>query len=496
LGANAFQNESAELLSRNNPVGRNLRAEALTRQSDERERPQTTKAEPEKSYDERYVDSDGERFDNAEAAAEYNLQKRLPAGATQLPVERYQIALDHMSKMAKYSTAGNPLLPPGQKGSQATPEASLGTWSNLGPGNVGGRTRSIAIDPTNPNTIFAGAVTGGVWKSTNGGASWFPTSDLMANLNVSTLAMDPGDAKTLYAGTGEQSTGWPGNGIFKSTDSGISWNQLPATANNSNFSDVSRVVVSPGNSQRVYAATDSGVWRSTDGGTSWTQVLVPSGCTDLAIRTDVTGKASDYLFAACGVPSQTTIYRNTNANGSGPWDMVLTEANMGRSSVAFAPSNQNTVYVLSSDLTGPYGRGSLHAVFRSTTGGGTGSWTARVRNNDAVKINTLLLSYCDGSGSQGYYDQTIAVDPVNENRVWVGGIDLYRSDDCFSSSIRRRWQQNDVCGQRRRNFQDGRHDGRSANNALRLFCLPRMRELRQVKYQLCGYSVLSRSAIP
>jgi photosystem II stability/assembly factor-like uncharacterized protein len=241
--------------------------------------------------------------------------------------------------------------------------------------------------------------------------------------------MDPGDAKTLYAGTGEQSTGWPGNGIFKSTDSGISWNQLPATANNSNFSDVSRVVVSPGNSQRVYAATDSGVWRSTDGGTNWTQVLVPSGCTDLAIRTDVTGKASDYLFAACGVPSQTTIYRNTNANGSGPWDMVLTEANMGRSSVAFAPSNQNTVYVLSSDLTGPYGRGSLHAVFRSTTGGGTGSWTARVRNNDAVKINTLLLSYCDGSGSQGYYDQTIAVDPVNENRVWVGGIDLYRSDD-------------------------------------------------------------------
>ena len=347
-------------------------------------------------------------------------------------MERYQAALEHMAKMRRYSTASNQLIASRQEAGQDLPAASLGTWSSLGPGNIGGRTRSIVIDPTNPNTMFAGAVTGGVWKTINAGASWNPTSDLIANLNVSTLAMDPANPGTLYAGTGEELPGWPGNGIFKSANGGASWTQLTATANNSFFFYVKRVVVSPSSSQRVYAATNSGVWRSIDGGTNWTQVLtanISGGCTDLAIRTDATGMISDYIFAACGLSDQATVYRNTSANGAGSWDAVVTEANMGRTSLAIAPSNQNTIYALSADLSGPYGRGSLHAVFRSTTGGGAGSWTARVRNTDANKMNTLLLSYCDGSGSQGFYDETIAVDPVNENRVWVGGINLFRSDD-------------------------------------------------------------------
>lgn len=391
-----------------------------------------TEALQESSLQNREPTEDRDRFDDPGAAAEYYRLTRLPTGATELPMERYQEALVHMAQMRRYSTASNQLVPSRKEAGQDMPEASLGTWSSLGPGNIGGRTRAIVIDPTNPNSMFAAAVTGGVWKTINAGASWFPTSDLIANLNVSTLAMDPANPATLYAGTGEELPGWPGNGLFKTTNGGASWTQLTATANNSSFFYVKRVVVSPSSGQRVYAATNSGVWRSIDGGTSWTQVLtlnISGGCTDLAIRTDTTGKVSDYIFAACGLSDQATIYRNTNANGAGTWDAVLTEANMGRTSLALAPSNQNTIYALSADLTGPYGRGSLHAVFRSTTGGGSGSWTARVRNTDPNKMNTLLLSYCDGSGSQGFYDQAIAVDPVNENRIWVGGINLFRSDD-------------------------------------------------------------------
>ena len=399
-----------------------------------------TEAQRENSLQDRDTDSNGDRFEDPEARAEFYRLKRVPVGATGLPMGRYQAALDHMAKMRRYSTASNQFLPSKQEAGQTTLEA-LGTWTSLGPGNIGGRTRAIVIDPSNSNTMFAAAVAGGVWKSTNGGTSWFPTSDLIANLATCSLAMDHSNPNVLYAGTGEpySGSGVRGNGIFKTTDGGASWTQLGATANNSNFYYVNHIVISPSNSQRLYAATSTGVWRSIDGGAYWTLVLNPNisyGCTDLTIRTDAKGQTSDWLFAACGIFSQATVYRNTNAAGAGTWDAVLTEANMGRTSLALAPSNQETVYALSSDLTDLYARYALHAVFRSTSGGALGSWTARVRNTDTNQLNTLLLTNvflaCANPPyfySQGSYDNVIAVDPTNENRVWVGGINIFRSDD-------------------------------------------------------------------
>jgi hypothetical protein len=262
----------------------------------------------------------------------------------------------------------------------------------------------------------------------------------MANLAVNSLAMDPGNHATLYAGTGEgyyNIDAIRGAGIFKTTNSGGSWSQL-ANTNNSNFQYVNDVVVSPLSSSRVYAATRTGIWRSTDSGTNWTQVLAKAdgyGCNDLAIRTD---QATDYMIAACG-SSSTEIRRNTDAGGAGSWTVTLdttTESNMGRTVLAIAPSSQGTVYAVSTAKSGTY-QNALHAVFRSTDGGGT--WTARVRNTDATPLNTAVLSYitsclnCSGGGAvctgQGWYDLVIAVDPLDPNRVWLGGIELARSDD-------------------------------------------------------------------
>ena len=373
----------------------------------------------------------GDRFDDPMRRAELYRLKRVPVGANEIPMERYQDALDHVATMRRYSTESNQFSPSKDGSAAVTPE-SLATWTNLGPGNIGGRTRAIVIDPTSPNTMYAAAVTGGVWKSINGGASWFPTSDLMANLNICALAMDRANSNVLYAGTGELYTRWRGNGVFKTSDGGVNWTQLAATANDPNFYSVTDIVISPSNSQRLYATTGTGVWRSVNAGTNWTRVLNPNtsdGCTDLAIRTDATGQAADWVFAACGVSNQATVYRNTNAGGAGTWDSVLTETNMSRTSLALAPSNQSTVYALSSDSTNLYGRSALHAVFRSTSGGSSGSWTARVRNTDPVVLNTYLLSSLDGGYSQGWYDNVIAVDPINENRVWAGGIMIFRSDD-------------------------------------------------------------------
>ena len=104
------------------------------------------------------------------------------------------------------------------------------SWRWLGPGNVGGRIRSIAVHPKKPETMFAGSVGGGIWKTTNGGAGWTPVDDFMAVLSVSSLVINPANPGVMFAGTGEgygNADSLRGAGIFKSVDGGTTWTQLP-----------------------------------------------------------------------------------------------------------------------------------------------------------------------------------------------------------------------------------------------------------------------------
>ena len=366
--------------------------------------------------------------------------KGIPLKRDPIPVERYAKAIEQIANMPQYSTALNRSFQSENEGGVL--ENALATWTPLGPGNVGGRTRGLLIDPSNANIMYAAGVSGGVWKSTNGGAAWTPLNDTMANLTVCSLVMDPNNSSVLYAGTGEgffNIDAVRGNGIFKSTNGGTSWTQLANTIN-SNFFFVNDIVVSKGNSQRVYAGTSTGVWRSVDGGTNWTQVHNPGqqgGCMDLAIRTD--NLVQDVVLASFGNFVQATVYRNLDAAGAGVWTPVLSDAGMGRTSLAIAPSNQQTMYALAASNTVGSFLNGLQGVFRSTDGGGT--WGARVRNTSPSKINTVILSnpviaYLTECGfgtssfnNQGWYDNIIAVDPLDANRVWIGGTDTFRSDD-------------------------------------------------------------------
>lgn len=391
-------------------------------------------------------------FDEPAEANEYFLLKRSPDGRSPIQVQRYLDAIEHSKRMPQYSTANKRMLPSFMEIQAASidPQA-LGAWSPLGPGNIGGRTRALLINPNNPNVMYAAGVAGGVWKSTSGGSSWTALADLLPNIAVCSLAFDTANPEVIYAGTGEgffASDNVRGAGIFKTTNGGANWSLLGGTSTE-DFYFVNDIVVSPNDHRRVYAATRTGVWRSTDGGDSWARSLNPlnaaettvnGGCLDLAIRTD---RTSDYLFAACGTLTQTTIYRNIDAGGppnTTPWTAVLTDPMLGRTTLAIAPSNQNVIYALASSIeTGDYNLGLL-AVFRSTLSGDQDSWEARVRNTDSIKLNTVLLSNpvfalqsnCNSASSflnQGWYDNVIAVDPVDSDRVWAGGIDLFRSDD-------------------------------------------------------------------
>jgi uncharacterized repeat protein (TIGR01451 family) len=427
-----------------------------------------------------------ERTDKPEEAMKAYLEARLPKGETAIPTERYFEAKEQMRQMQRYSTARGELLPSESETGEGdadllasranvSPDALsagstsgvLGTWQGLGPGNVGGRTRALIIDPVTPNTMYAAGVAGGVWKTTNGGASWVPLDDFMANIAVTCLAFEPGNSSVIYAGTGEgffNADAVQGAGIFKSTDAGATWTRLAST-NNSNFFFVNDIVVSNANAQHVYAATRGGVWRSLDGGATWAMIMnVPTvagsatgvrGATDLAIRTD---QATDYIFVAAGTafnPGEPAshVYRSTDAANAtvvptgttaaaGSFTDVYSEAGMGRTSLAIAPSNQNVIYAMAdTSNAGTYNLGLL-GVFRSTSSGDAGSWTTQVRNTSPNKQDTLLLSNpinavfveCGFSATnnflnQGWYDNVLAVDPTDENKVWAGGTDLFRSDN-------------------------------------------------------------------
>jgi photosystem II stability/assembly factor-like uncharacterized protein len=392
--------------------------------------------------------------DQPAAADEFFYEKRLGGVPAVDPRAVYAQAREQMQTMPRYSTRRERLVSSPATGPQmASAITRLDAWEALGPGNIGGRTRVMLIDPRSPRRMYAAGVSGGIWKTTNRGKRWRPVGDEMTNLAVNALAFDPADPDTIYAGTGEgffreevRATSLPlrGGGIFVSHDRGESWSFLQSTAGR-RFHWVNDLIVSRHDSRRVYAATRAGVLRSTDSGATWKLVLRPGvkgGCLDLAQRTDT---ETDHLFASCGTLETATVYRKVRAEGAGRWVGVLSEPGMGRTSLAVAPSNQEIVYALAaSNVPGPDGRyeQSLHAVFRSAAGGAAGSWEATVRNSDPRMVNTLLLSNplsavveeCGFEGSNnvfgmGWYVNVIAVDPRDPDRVWAAGVDLFRSDD-------------------------------------------------------------------
>jgi len=396
-----------------------------------------------------------ERHDQPDAAEEYYRSKRLPLDPSIDPLRAYERAERQRRRMPVHSLAANVTVEPSARVESASGQSpiSLPTWESLGPGNIGGRMRGFVINPADPDVMYVSGVSGGVWKTADGGLTWATATDQLENIAFNSLAMSPANPDVLYGGTGEgyfreevRGTGLPlrGAGIFVTTDAGATWSRLESTVTE-DFYWVNDIVVSRLDPERIYAATRTGVWRSLDGGLGWTRVLATSvkgGCLDLALRPDT---STDFLFASCGTLDQGTVYRNTSAEGSSAWEPVLSEAGMGRTSLAIAPSDPRVVYALSASNialgANPLDQG-LFAVFRSSAGGAQGSWSAQVRGSDSNPLNNLILtnpiaaSYVRcGQDTQnvfvnmGWYTNVIAVDPANASTVWAAGVDLFRSDD-------------------------------------------------------------------
>jgi hypothetical protein len=410
-----------------------------------------------------------ERPDAPGERAAYDNARRLPAGAQAIDPVWYADAERQARAMPSFSTSA---------GRYVTGEKTAPRWEWLGPSNVGGRTRTLVFDPRNPDRMLAGGVSGGIFETTNGGVFWNSISDDAINQNIGSLLIDPVEPDTVYAGTGElyrnnerpYAAMW-GQGILRSTDGGHHFSQLLATASD-DFRYVADLVVSESDHRRLYAATNTGVWRSDDGGIHFVQILKPTdagggllyeGCTDLqllpgseTLLASCASRSEDDRYwlpntvvpPACGGPCPATVFRTDDARGTPGWQVVLSETGMGRTSLALAPSDPNILYALAaSTVPGPDrnndGRGDynngLHALFRSNDGGRT--WSARLRNTSTDVLSTYLLSYADGfeavrcnfggfdAYSAGWYNQAIAVNPLNPDVVWVAGMEHYRSDN-------------------------------------------------------------------
>ncbi|KZN56966.1 hypothetical protein N474_10110 [Pseudoalteromonas luteoviolacea CPMOR-2] len=385
------------------------------------------------------------RYDKPKEAHEFYVQQRLPIGASTLPTEKYSAALAQIKSMPHYSLAENTVLfdyqpqlnaPDGQN-------QELGDWQELGPGNIGGRTRTLIIHPTNHDVMYTAGVAGGVWKTTDAGASWTPLSDLATNLAVTTLTFDPNNADIIYAGTGEGFFNFDalrGDGIFKSSDAGMTWEQIPSTASNSDFQYTNKIAFSKNDANTIYAATQTGIQKSIDSGVTWSNVFVPQGasvgCTDLTVLSE---SNVDVLLTACGSFNTGGVHRSTDAGVN--WSQVIAGATQGRTTIAVAPSDNNIIYALAANRNSH----AMDAVYKSTDMGAT--WNTTVTQDTADSFTKLLLSntvfglfdQCFGGTAQffnqGWYDNIIAVDPVNPDVVWTGGIDVFRSDDGGQSFV-------------------------------------------------------------
>lgn len=340
-------------------------------------------------------------------------------------------------------------------------------WQAEGPGNLGGRLRGVLAHPNNSNILYVGSVSGGVWKSTNGGVSWFPTTENMATLNISALVMKPGDPNTIYAGTGEGhliSDGLPGRGLLKTTDGGDTWKRVHGDQGlNSPF--ILELAVSPAAPEVVYAAgrkavplnstrpsetvPDPGVnaiFKSMDSGETWQDMTTGKGIEhnpehtldDCPVEVVVSPLDANVVFATFGLREASGgMWKSTD--GGQAWSRLtnglpnpdLPNQGYNRIELAMAPSNPDVLYASFSYLKKPGDTADLPnsamlGIWKTTNGGQ--SWTQMTTpltsngSNRNRGLNTAL-------GSQGFYANAIIVYPTDPSIVFVGGLDIYRSID-------------------------------------------------------------------
>lgn len=295
-------------------------------------------------------------------------------------------------------------------------ESVAGDWTQIGPVNYPanytiqptgmGRINCIAFHPTVSSTFWAGAPSGGLWKTTNSGSTWTTLTSAMPTLGVSSILIHPTTPNTIWLGTGDRDAAdAPGLGVYKSTDGGSTWN--PSNTGMGNET-VSMMIMHPSDPNTILAATSGGIFKTVNGGTNWT---LKSSNTNY--YKDIKFKPLDpsIVYAA----NYGNFYRSGNTGEN--WTQITSGVLSGtRLVIGVSPNQTSTVYLL--QTWGPF-----VGLLKSTDSG---------LNFSTQSTNPNIMDYaCNGSGgsSQASYDLCIAVDPTNANHIYAGGINTWKSTD-------------------------------------------------------------------
>ncbi len=296
-----------------------------------------------------------------------------------------------------------------QKSNSAQILAAQPTWRQLGPFNVGGRVRAVVHHPTKDGWVYIGAAGGGVWRTTDGGDTWTPLMDFTNSIEMGALAMDPNNPDILYAGTGEYRSGSysiAGAGIFKTTDAGATWRVIGLT----NVGGFSKIYVHPKNSNLIYAGgidANAGFYKSTDAGETWKR-MNNGVISDISLHPD---NPDDVIVGIAGENVFQTL------DGGETWTNLLVDnaVTFARISVQRSPANLNKIYMLAA-LSSSSG---APASYISTNGGK--NWLSR-------NITSTAFGG-DPSRRQGDYDNFIMPHTTDEKICLLGGVDLFYTDN-------------------------------------------------------------------
>jgi len=346
-------------------------------------------------------------------------------------------------------------------------------WIERGPNDVGGRTRAIMFDPNDSNNrrVFAGGVSGGLWVNndiTSSTSQWSRIQNVPGNLSVTSITVDPRNSNTWYVGTGEQYTAGAvvGNGVYRSTNGGASWSavNIPAAgAATFNFSDTNlflsglfyvndivawnntaqnRTELFVGVGAHVYGDAKSpsnwlglqtaGLYRSIDGGATWNRIessnlafdfrgtnyyMIPN---DIEIGADNTLWMGTITTPGIGGDGGGRVFSSTNGAS---WTEAAASplADSNRVEIEVSSTNPNKIYALTQGITSP-----VH-IYKTTNKFGNVTETALPKDADAGIPDN------DFTRGQSFYDLMIEADPTNDDILYVGGIDLFRSSNGGSS---------------------------------------------------------------
>lgn len=291
-------------------------------------------------------------------------------------------------------------------------------WEELGPNNVGGRTRSILVDRENSNRLYAAGVTGGVYISDNGGNYWTPYAfnEEFSSLSVGRITQTVNG--TFFISTSEPRHGSnsgqvggfvPGVGIYKIED----WNAPPVhLTSTQDWEVINHLIAHPVNANQIFACLDTyqggGVYVSNNNGDTWTAISGLGGQTAFDLRFS----ADNNVYATAG----TKIYKSSDGGASFVQltDPIVQQSTPTRRLVACAPSDNNIVYTVMTS------GGQLTRVAKSTDAGDT--WS------EIAPGGTTFLDIF-GQNNQAWYDACLIVDPDNKDRIFVGGVSLWSYSD-------------------------------------------------------------------